>query len=82
MVQTYKVTTEGDVEGRSTKTLGYATGNPTDIQKFYEDRMYYSIKVEPITIEVITPQAVMDRITLLKRERDLEDELKRVKSQL
>ena len=48
---TWEVTTEGDVEGRSTKHLGTFTGFVDEIALYLADKCYYSLqfrKVEPI----------------------------------
>lgn len=71
----YMVTTEGDVEGRTTKTLGYCTGKPEDIKAYYNDKKVYEIKVTPITTEHITLQMVVARHTDLETKRKLEAEL-------
>lgn len=82
--QIYKVTTEGDCEGRSTKVLGYATGCPEDIMVFYDDQKEYNIHVEKIKIVHVNPKAVKEkrdlleeRTTLRKRLGELENILER-----
>lgn len=46
----YKVTTEGDCEGRSTNNLGIWHGAIADIAFHLADRMFYSLNFEPVTI--------------------------------
>ena len=78
----YKVTTQGDVEGRTTETLGYATGDPNDIKAFFDDKKYYDISLQEIQIENVTPQAVIERKNLIARKKELELELKRINSKI
>lgn len=49
---TWQVTTEGDVEGRSTKPLGFFTGHVDEIALYLADKCYYSLcfkHIEPVT---------------------------------
>ena len=78
----YRVTTEGDVEGRTTKTLGYCTGNPEDIKAYFNDRKAYEIKLTPITTEHITLQMVVGRQSDLETKRKLEADLNAVNNRL
>lgn len=78
----YLVTTEGDVEGKTTKTLGYCTGNPEDIKDYYNDKKGYEIKVTPITTLHITLQMVVARQIDLNTKRKLEAELESVTNRL
>lgn len=78
----YRVTTEGDVEGRTVKTLGYCTGNQRDIIDYYDDKKCYELKLTPITVEAITPQLVSERKSDLERMRNLTAELERLKKRL
>lgn len=78
----YKVTTEGDCEGKTNKILGYCTGEISDIKAFYDDRKYYTISVDEIEIEKITPQSKIERQNLVSRKKELEDELERIKGKL
>jgi predicted methyltransferase len=71
----YKVTTEGDCEGRSTSVLGYCTGIESDIEKFYADRKNYSLSIEKIDVIHITPSSSADRIALLAEKKELERKL-------
>ena len=43
----WKVTTEGDCEGRSTKTLGIFEGHIVDIALALKARTFYSLQFEP-----------------------------------
>ena len=48
---TWNVTTEGDVEGRSTRNLGTHTGYVDEIALYLADQCYYSLqftRVEPV----------------------------------
>lgn len=46
----YKVTTEGDCEGRSRRDLGIWEGNISNIAFHLADKMVYSLTFEPIAI--------------------------------
>ncbi len=73
--QVYKVTTEGDIEGKTTATLGYATGNLEDIKRFFEKSKTYSLSIEPIKVVHVTPDLIT-RVEEKKREyRELKKEL-------
>jgi hypothetical protein len=78
----YKVTTEGDCEGRTNKTLGYCTGEISDIKDFYDDRKTYTLRVEEFDVIKITPNSKSQRVALVNRKKELEEELKRIKSKL
>lgn len=78
----YRVTTEGDVEGRSILTLGYATGKESDILKYYDDRKAYDIRLEEIKIVAITSYMADHKVDLLKRKTELEKELESIKNKL
>ncbi len=73
--QIYKVTTEGDCEGRTTSTLGYAKGDPTDIKVFYDHKKVYEILVEPITVVKVTPKSVIEKRTLLEERVKIQERL-------
>lgn len=78
----YQVTTEGDVEGRSIRTLGYVTGEPDDIKKYYEPEKYYHISLSELRVKEISPQAAQNKIDLLAKKKKLEQELESVKNLL
>lgn len=78
----YKVTTEGDVEGRTTRTLGYVTGKRDDIFAYFDDKKAYSISIEPIKVIPILPTSVNEKKLLLQRKKELESELKRINDEL
>ena len=50
MSNLYEVTTEGDCEGRSSRSLGIWEGNISNIAFHLADKMVYSLRFEPITI--------------------------------
>lgn len=75
----YQVTTEGDEEGRSRVTVGYATGNKVDIEEFFKDRAYYKLSLEPITVINVTPELVKTKDDLKKEKSDLEARLREIK---
>lgn len=78
----YHVTTEGDVEGRHVRTVGYATGNPADIKAYFEDKKYYEIKVQEVTLRHITPQSVQGRKQLLEERLSLKNRLGELEQRL
>lgn len=78
----YKVTTEGDCEGKSTKHLGYATGHPTDIKNYFDDKKYYDIWLEQIKVVNITTEDATDRQKLVKKRKEINRELKELNSAL
>ncbi len=45
---TWKVTTEGDVEGRSTRQLGVFTGYVDEIAFHLADQAFYKLEFEPV----------------------------------
>lgn len=82
MDKIYKVTTEGDCEGRSTKIIGYATGNESDIKSFYDDRKAYELRLEEIEVVNVTPNSKTERVAMIKRKQELEAELESLKKKL
>lgn len=54
---TWEVTTEGDVEGRTTTNLGTFTGHIDDIALHLADKCYYCLKFTPVTpVKEFTPK--------------------------
>lgn len=47
----WKVTTEGDCEGRSTRNLGVYRGNPVNIAFLLADKVAYTLQFEEIVIQ-------------------------------
>lgn len=47
----YHITTEGDCEGRTTKSLGYFSGDLETILLHLAKSSYYSLKVEEIVVK-------------------------------
>jgi len=78
----YRVYTEDDVEGRTTRTLGYCSGKQLDIIAYFEDKKYYSIHLDEVEVKYISAQMVDDKIRLLKKQSDLEAELESIKRKL
>ena len=56
MEKIYRVTTEGDCEGKSTREIAYAKGNQKDILRFYDSEKMYGIYLQEIFIKNITPE--------------------------
>lgn len=74
----YRVSTEGDCEGRSVRTLGYAEGYPEDIEIFYDDKKYYRITLDKIEINKVTPELVSEKKSLIHEKNNLEKRLKEI----
>lgn len=82
MDKIYKVTTEGDCEGRTTKLLGYAVGNIIDIKEYYQNLKTYDLRVEEITVQNITPESARKKKELIKEKEELEIRLKSINTKL
>ena len=80
--QAYRVTTEGDGEGRTTSTVGYARGDPEDIKKYYEGKRMYGLDVTPIEVVDVTPETLQEANDLKGEKRDLEARLAQIKEEL
>lgn len=80
MEKIYKVTTENDCEGKTSRTLAYASGHKDDIIAYYDDQKYYDIRLEEITVTKITTQIASEKLRLLARKRELEEELNSINS--
>lgn len=55
--------------------LGYATGDPRDIENFYEGNKEYPIHVNTIKVIPVTPEAVKEKRDLLDEESNLRKRL-------
>lgn len=72
----YIVTTEGDCEDKGpSATLGYATGDPEDIKKYFDNRKMYKLYLDEVTILEITPESIEYKEKLLNRKKDLEKKM-------
>ena len=80
--QIYVVQTEGDVEGRSMKTLGYAIGQPQDIRRFYDDKKMYRIELTRMPLVHVTRDAMDQRAQLRQEAGRLEQRLVKVRGAL
>lgn len=78
----YKVTTEGDCEGRTTRHLGYAKGNIDDIRVYYQDKKTYELRIEEVDVINITPQSANEKKQLLTEKENLERRLKNINERL
>ncbi len=74
-IQMYKVTTEGDEEGRSTTTLGYAIGCPDDIKAFYDDQKLYRIRITEIQVIRVNRESLKEKRGLQEEESNLRKRL-------
>lgn len=63
---TWRVTTEGDVEGRSTRQLGTYEGHIDEVARALSDKAYYSLnfkKVDPV-IELPVPKRKLEKVSV------------------
>jgi hypothetical protein len=73
--QIYEIRTEADEEGNRLQTIGYATGNPKDIEDFFNDKKWYQLRIEPIQVVNITPELVKKKDAIKKEKANLEKRL-------
>lgn len=78
MQKIYKIRTEGDVEGKTVQTIGYATGDIEDIRMYYDDRKYYNLDVEEISVVHVKPESVSKRKKLMQEKASLEKRLEEI----
>ena len=78
MQKIYKIRTEGDVEGKTVQTIGYATGDIEDIRMYYDDRKYYNLDVEEINVIHVKLESVSKRKKLLRGKASLEKRLEEI----
>ena len=55
----WKVTTEGDCEGRTTRTLGIYAGNISDIAFYLKDKCEYSLNFSPAPVIRVSSEDVL-----------------------
>lgn len=55
----WKVTTEGDCEGKTTRTLGIYEGNISDIAFYLKDKCEYSLNFSPAVVTKISSTDVL-----------------------
>ena len=70
----YHVTTEGDCEGRSTRTVGYAVGDQRDIELFFDDKKYYKLSLNEVSLTYVRPESVAEKREILDRQAELLEE--------
>lgn len=58
----WKVTTEGDVEGRSTRDLGTFRGHIDEIAFHLADKCFYSLRFSPIEEKDLIPEFNINRV--------------------
>jgi len=78
----YHVSTEGDCEGRSMTSLGYATGEVVDIRNYFLHLKTYELKIEPITVLHITKNSLKEKFELMQMKRHLQSEIEKIDKQL
>ena len=82
MERIYRVTTEGDCEGKSTREIAYAKGNKKDILKFYDSEKMYEIYLKEIIIKNITPEMAETNDEIVARIKKLDEERNQLLSRL
>ena len=78
----YRVTTEGDCEGKSTREIAYAKGNQKDILRFYDSVKMYEIHLTEIIIKNITPEMAETNDEIVARTKKLDEERNQLLSRL
>ena len=82
MERIYRVTTECDCEGKSTREIAYAKGNKKDILRFYDSVKMYEIYLTEIIIKNITPEMVETNDEIVARIKKLDEERNQLLSRL
>ena len=78
----YRVTTEGDCEGKSIRLLAYATGDPTDIREYFDNEKMYAISTSEIKVVHISKESVINKNLLYQRKKEIEKELELINNNL
>lgn len=60
----WKVTTEGDCEGRSVRTLGVFEGNFDEVAMALADKCYYSLQFEPVEPKTLDLTPVRNSVSV------------------
>lgn len=69
---TFKVTTEGDAEGRSARNLGIYRGFIDEIAFALADKCYYSLSFSPVVVEELDTTPTRDTVNIsLELDNDL-----------
>lgn len=76
--KTYEVNTEPFFGGGLYTTIAYATGNPEDILKFYDEKKHYTIWLKELKVDKIKPESLEEKNQLLKEKENLEAKLKAI----
>ena len=82
MERIYRVTTEGDCEGKSKREIAYAKGNQKDILRFYDSEKMYEIYLKEIIVKNITPEMVETNDEIVAKIKKLDEERKQLLSRL
>jgi len=78
----YHVTTEGDCEGRTTRTLGYASGALVHIEEFFNNQKTYSLTITPIKVLKIKANSAKEKHDLLLLKKRLQSEIDAIDQKL
>ena len=82
MERIYRVTTEGDCEGKSTREIAYAKGNEKDILRFYDSEKMYGIYLKEILIKNLTQEMVETNDEIVAKLKKLDEERNQLLSRL
>ena len=82
MERIYRVTTEGDCEGKYTREIAYAKGNQKDILRFYDSEKMYEIYLKEIIVKNITPEMVETNDEIVAKIKKLDEERNQLLSRL
>lgn len=66
----YKVTTEGDSEGRTTRFIAYATGKLDDVLAYFDKDKTYDIHAERVEPIIVVTSDMVSKRNELYRKRD------------
>lgn len=76
----YQVMTEGDEEGRSIKTIGYAMGEPNVISAYFDNEKMYRIYTNEIHVTDLSVVGPDVREKLIRTKSELEKKLERLQT--
>ena len=78
----YAVWTQADEEGRTSKIIGYATGNEDAIVGFFSAKKFYSISLSEIHVVNVTEEDVRKQKLLLEERSDLINRVRGIDAQI
>jgi len=78
----YQVTTEGDCEGKSITTIGYATGDPSTIKQYFNDQKMYELRLNKIRVVDVTRESLTEKLDLKEEQEGLQKRLEEIQKEL